>query len=147
MPDDSDPRDPRQLPLPTGDVTFLLTDIEGSTALFRRLGDDGYGTALADHHRIIRDALSTHGGAEVKTEGDAFLAAFAHPEDAAAVLLSADRPAEALEAASEAVLAGRRSRSEGALVAALEALAAASAAVGDAARAAAATAEAAERAA
>jgi predicted ATPase/class 3 adenylate cyclase len=56
-------------------LTFLFTDIEGSTAMLRRIGD-GYAQVLADHHRLIRDALATHDGQEVDTQGDAFFAAF-----------------------------------------------------------------------
>ena len=56
-------------------LTFLFTDIEGSTAMLRRLGD-GYAQVLGDHHRLIRDALEAHDGREVDTQGDAFFAAF-----------------------------------------------------------------------
>ena len=56
-------------------LTFLFTDIEGSTAMLQRLGD-GYAQVLADHHRLIRDALAAHDGQEVDTQGDAFFAVF-----------------------------------------------------------------------
>jgi len=56
-------------------LTFLFTDIEGSTMMLRRLGD-GYAQVLADHHRLIRDALAAHDGQEVDTQGDAFFAVF-----------------------------------------------------------------------
>ena len=56
-------------------LTFLFTDIEGSTAMLQRLGD-GYAQVLADHHRLIRDALAAHDGREVDTQGDAFFAVF-----------------------------------------------------------------------
>lgn len=59
---------------PVGDVTFLFTDIEGSTRLLQRHGS-AYAGMLSEHHRLIRAALSAHGGVEVKTEGDAFFAA------------------------------------------------------------------------
>jgi predicted ATPase/class 3 adenylate cyclase len=62
--------------LPTGTVTFLFTDIEGSTRLLRELGEDGYGRALAEHRRLIRDACVAEGGVEVDTQGDAFFFAF-----------------------------------------------------------------------
>ena len=62
--------------VPVGTVTFLFTDIEGSTALLRRLGDDTYGEVLAGHHALIRSALEAHGGDEVDTQGDAFFAVF-----------------------------------------------------------------------
>jgi predicted ATPase/class 3 adenylate cyclase len=56
-------------------LTFLFTDIEGSTAMLRRLGDE-YAQVLADHHRLIRDALAAHDGQEVDTQGDGFFAVF-----------------------------------------------------------------------
>jgi predicted ATPase/class 3 adenylate cyclase len=56
-------------------LTFLFTDIEGSTALLQRLGD-AYAQALADHHQLIRDALAAYDGKEIDTQGDAFFAAF-----------------------------------------------------------------------
>jgi predicted ATPase/class 3 adenylate cyclase len=63
--------------LPTGAVTFLFTDVEGSTKLLRELGAEGYAQALAEHRRIVRKACATEGGAEVDTQGDAFFFAFA----------------------------------------------------------------------
>ena len=65
-----------QRDLPSGTVTFLFTDIEGSTKLLHELGADGYAAALAEHRRILRKAFSAHGGVEVDTQGDAFLVAF-----------------------------------------------------------------------
>ncbi len=62
--------------LPTGTVTFLFTDVEGSTRLLHELGPDAYADALAEHRRIVRDALAAHDGVEVDTQGDAFLVAF-----------------------------------------------------------------------
>ncbi|HUG55877.1 MAG TPA: adenylate/guanylate cyclase domain-containing protein [Candidatus Limnocylindrales bacterium] len=63
--------------LPVGTVTFLFTDVEGSTKLLHQLGADGYAQALAEHRRVLREAFSAHGGVEVDTQGDAFFAAFA----------------------------------------------------------------------
>jgi predicted ATPase/class 3 adenylate cyclase len=60
---------------PTGKVTFLLTDIEGSTRLLQRLEAD-YAGALAQHHRLMRQAIADAGGSEVKTEGDSFFVVF-----------------------------------------------------------------------
>jgi class 3 adenylate cyclase len=57
-------------------VTILVTDVEGSTALTEHLGDAGAREALRAHERIVRDALAAHGGNEVKTTGDGFIAAF-----------------------------------------------------------------------
>ena len=70
--------------LPTGTVTFLFTDIEGSTRLLHELGPKGYAQALADHRRLLRAAFADHGGVEVDTQGDAFFVAFGTAEGAAA---------------------------------------------------------------
>jgi predicted ATPase/class 3 adenylate cyclase len=62
--------------LPTGTVTFLFTDVEGSTQLLHELGQDAYAATLAEHRRVLRDAFARHDGAEVDTQGDAFFVAF-----------------------------------------------------------------------
>jgi predicted ATPase/class 3 adenylate cyclase len=62
--------------LPTGTLTFLFTDVEGSTRLLRELGAERYGEALAAHRRIVREACAAQGGVEVDTQGDAFFLAF-----------------------------------------------------------------------
>jgi class 3 adenylate cyclase len=62
--------------LPQGTVTFLFTDVEGSTKLLHQLGAEKYADALAEHRRAIRDAVAAHGGVEVDTQGDAFFIAF-----------------------------------------------------------------------
>lgn len=62
--------------LPRGTVTFLFTDIEGSTRLLDELGAEAYGVALGEHRRVLRDAFERHGGVEVDTQGDAFFVAF-----------------------------------------------------------------------
>ena len=64
----------------TETLTFLFTDIEGSTALLSRLGEAHYAQVLADHHRIIRAGLSAHDGREVSTQGDGFFAVFSSPK-------------------------------------------------------------------
>ena len=56
--------------------TVLFTDVEGSTALTQRLGDAGAREVLREHERMVREALKSHGGAEVKTMGDGFMASF-----------------------------------------------------------------------
>jgi predicted ATPase/class 3 adenylate cyclase len=68
---------------PHGTVTFLFTDIEGSTRLLQELGDV-YADVLADHRRALRAEFARHGGVEVGTEGDAFFVAFAKASDALA---------------------------------------------------------------
>ena len=60
-----------------GFCTILFTDVEGSTALTRRLGDAKARAVLRNHERIVREALRAHGGAEVKAMGDGFMASFA----------------------------------------------------------------------
>ncbi len=77
--------------LPSGTVTLLFTDVEGSTALVRRLGDDVFVSLLAAHHRIMRAAIGAAGGREVSTEGDAFFVVFERPLDAVAAVLAAQR--------------------------------------------------------
>ena len=62
--------------LPSGTVTFLFTDVEGSTRLLHELGARGYAEALAEHRRLIREACDREGGVEVDTQGDAFFFAF-----------------------------------------------------------------------
>ena len=62
--------------LPTGTVTFLFTDVEGSTRLLQELGAEAYAAALAEHRGIVREACAEQGGVEVDTQGDAFFVAF-----------------------------------------------------------------------
>src|SRR5512147_1336736 len=74
--------------LPSGTVTLLFTDIEGSTRLLKQLRD-GYGAVLADHRRLLRAAFDAHGGREIDTQGDAFFVAFARAKDAVAAAVDA----------------------------------------------------------
>ena len=76
--------------LPSGTVTFLFTDIEGSTRLIKQLRDR-YGEALADHQRILRRAFADHGGREIDTQGDSFFVAFPRAKDAVAAAVEAQR--------------------------------------------------------
>ena len=76
--------------LPSGTVTFLFTDIEGSTRLLKELGPR-YGDALAEHQRILRAAFAAHGGREVDTQGDSFFVAFGRAKDAVAAAVDAQR--------------------------------------------------------
>ena len=69
-------------------LTFLFTDIEGSTALLARLGEDDYAQILAGHHALIRSALAAHEGSEVDTQGDAFFAVFSSPRRCVAAVLA-----------------------------------------------------------
>jgi predicted ATPase len=70
--------------LPSGTVTFLFTDIEGSTRLLHELGEADYEAALAYHRAKLRDAFARHGGVEVDTQGDAFFYAFADAREGVA---------------------------------------------------------------
>jgi class 3 adenylate cyclase len=82
--------------LPSGTVTFLFTDVEGSTRLLHELGREPYAAALGEHRRLLRDAVAASGGVEVDTQGDAFFVAFPTAEAAATAAL----------ATSEALAAG-----------------------------------------
>lgn len=76
--------------LPGGTVTFVFTDIEGSTRLLHRLGDR-YAETLAQHRKLLRAAFSSAGGVEVETQGDAFMLAFVRARDAVAAASAAQR--------------------------------------------------------
>jgi len=76
-------------------LTFLFTDIEGSTALLRRLGESDYGQVLADHQALIRAALAAHHGKEVDTQGDGFFAVFSSPTACVTAVIEMQRALEA----------------------------------------------------
>ncbi len=76
--------------MPTGTVTMLFTDIEGSTRLVKELGA-GYGELLAEHRRILRGAAAGHGGREMDTQGDAFFFVFARARHAVEAAVQAQR--------------------------------------------------------
>jgi predicted ATPase/class 3 adenylate cyclase len=76
--------------LPTGTVTFLFTDIEGSTRLLEELGD-AYAGVLEEHRGVLRAAFAEHGGIEVDTQGDAFFFVFERVKDALAAAAGAQR--------------------------------------------------------
>lgn len=77
--------------LPEGTLTFLFTDIEGSTKLLQELGEERYGEVLAQHHTILREVLSGQNGVEVGTEGDAFFVVFPQVSDAVNAAVRAQR--------------------------------------------------------
>ncbi len=81
---------------PLGTVTFLFTDIEGSTGLVRRLKGD-FGNVLELHNRVLRDAFASHGGHEVDTQGDSFLVAFQRARDAVEAAAEGQRSLRASE--------------------------------------------------
>ncbi|MBD0330784.1 MAG: hypothetical protein ICV64_11870 [Thermoleophilia bacterium] len=76
--------------LPSGAVTFLFTDIEGSTRLVRQLRG-AYAHVLAEHQRLLREAFSRHGGHEVDTQGDAFFYAFPSAHQAVLAAIEGQR--------------------------------------------------------
>jgi predicted ATPase/class 3 adenylate cyclase len=77
--------------LPTGTVTFLFTDIAGSTWLLQQLGAERYAVVQADYRRLVRAAMAAHGGHEVDTQGDGFFLAFATAPDALQAAVAAQR--------------------------------------------------------
>ncbi len=78
------------LDLPTGTVTFLFTDIEGSTSLLQQMGES-YANILTEHCQLLRTAFHAHRGHEVDTQGDAFFVAFARASDAVSAAVAAQR--------------------------------------------------------
>jgi class 3 adenylate cyclase len=76
--------------LPSGTVTFVFSDIEGSTALLKQLGER-YEAALSDHRRLMRERFGERGGVEIDTQGDAFFFAFTRARDAVAAAVEAQR--------------------------------------------------------
>jgi class 3 adenylate cyclase len=76
--------------LPAGTVTFLFTDIEGSTELLKRLGER-YGEVLSEHRRLVRELLAAADGVEIDSQGDAFFFAFPRARDAVAGAVEVQR--------------------------------------------------------
>ena len=81
---------------PRGTVTFLFTDIEGSTDLLRALGTR-YGDVRTEHGRLIEDACTANEGHVIDTQGDAYFAAFDRAADAVATAVDVQRKLAALE--------------------------------------------------
>lgn len=77
--------------LPSGTVTFLFSDIEGSTSLLKRLGDDRYAELLSTHRRLMRETFAGYGGQEIDTQGDAFFYSFPRARDAVAAAVDVQR--------------------------------------------------------
>ena len=76
--------------LPDGTVTFLFTDVAGSTALLKRHGDV-YPELLETQERLLRDAFENYSGREIDTQGDSFFVAFSRAGDAVAAVADAQR--------------------------------------------------------
>jgi class 3 adenylate cyclase len=77
--------------LPSGTVTFVFSDIVGSTALLKRLGDTEYATLVAVHRRLVRDIFAAHDGQEIDTQGDAFFYSFVRAREAVAAATEVTR--------------------------------------------------------
>ena len=77
-------------PLPSGTVTFVFSDVEGSTALLKQLGDR-YDDVISTHRRLMREPFTEHGGVEIDTQGDAFFFAFPRARDAITAAVEAQR--------------------------------------------------------
>lgn len=80
--------------LPSGTVTFVFSDIEGSTSLLKHLGDDRYAQMLGTHRRIMRETFGAHHGQEIDTQGDAFFYSFSRARDAVAAAVEVQRAHE-----------------------------------------------------
>ena len=77
--------------LPAGTVTFVFSDIEGSTSLLKRLGDAEYANLLAIHRRLVRDIFGAHDGLEIDTQGDAFFYSFVRARQAVTAAVDLQR--------------------------------------------------------
>jgi class 3 adenylate cyclase len=77
--------------LPSGTVTFVFSDLEGSTRLLKQLGDAGYADMLRVHRQLVRETFDAHGGSEIDTQGDAFFYSFARARAAVAAAVELQR--------------------------------------------------------
>ena len=77
--------------LPSGTVTFVFTDIAGSTSLLKQLGDTEYGVLLAIHRRLVREIFAAHEGQEIDTQGDAFFYSFVRARQAVSAAVEVTR--------------------------------------------------------
>ncbi|MEA2678198.1 MAG: hypothetical protein QOJ81_2339 [Chloroflexota bacterium] len=77
--------------LPSGTVTFVFSDLEGSTRLLKQLGDDGFAGLLGTHRALVREIFGRHGGNEIDTQGDAFFYSFARARAAVAAAVEVQR--------------------------------------------------------
>ena len=76
--------------LPSGTVTFVFSDVEGSTGLLKRLGE-GYADVIAEHRRLVRERFGARDGVEIDAQGDSFFYAFARARDAVAAAVDVQR--------------------------------------------------------
>jgi class 3 adenylate cyclase len=77
--------------LPSGTVTFVFSDLEGSTRLLKQLGDEQFTQLLANHRALLREVFGRHGGNEIDTQGDAFFYSFARARSAVAAAVELQR--------------------------------------------------------
>jgi class 3 adenylate cyclase len=77
--------------LPSGTVTFLFTDIEGSTSLLKQLGDEQYANLLRTHRSLVRETFGLYHGQEIDTQGDAFFYSFHRAREAVAAAVAVQR--------------------------------------------------------
>lgn len=77
--------------LPSGTVTFVFSDIEGSTALLKQLGDDAYADVLKTHRRLVRETFAQYNGQEIDTQGDAFFYSFPRAREAVGAAVTVQR--------------------------------------------------------
>jgi class 3 adenylate cyclase len=89
--------------LPAGTITCVFTDIEGSTALLKRL-EDRYGDVLRTHRSIVRDTFDPAGGIEIDTQGDSFFFAFPRAREAVAAAVEVQRAHARTDWPGEAVV-------------------------------------------
>jgi class 3 adenylate cyclase len=82
--------------LPSGTVTFVFSDIEGSTGLLKRL-EERYEDVIREHRRIVRETFGAHDGVEIDSQGDSFFWAFSRARDAVAAAVDAQRAHSELE--------------------------------------------------
>ena len=87
--------------LPATTITILFTDLEGHTAMMQRLGDATGRDVLREHERVSREALRAHGGTEVKTIGDSFMASFPSAQEAVECAIALQRAFASMECAGE----------------------------------------------
>jgi class 3 adenylate cyclase len=76
--------------LPSGTVTFAFSDVEGSTGLLKRLGEQ-YADVISEHRRLVRESFAARDGVEIDTQGDSFFYAFARARDAVAAAVDVQR--------------------------------------------------------
>src|SRR5262245_32564495 len=85
----------RERPLPTGTVTFLFSDMEGSTKLVQQVGPAVYTEILDRHNAILREVFARHGGTDRGTQGDSFFVVFPQAPAAVAAAVAAQRQLQA----------------------------------------------------